>query len=237
MAGQYTAGCGAAVNAEQSDSWKHDDSRLELLEDVVDAEGIFMGIKGSGVVYLHSPRPDDFQPEPVADALADIARYAGNYGRYTVAQHAVLVARVVARHGGDAAQVLAAVHHDDAEAVTNDIPRPLKEYVRCFTAVLDTAIDRLDAAIEARYQVDISDPLVKWADMAVYHFEVQRLIPPEERWKYEPLPDVAGLILPYEWFIPWTHDEARARYLDIHNKMTTIISIKEVPVEFQRECS
>jgi hypothetical protein len=196
-----------------------------------------MGIKGAGVVYFSHPHPDDFEPEPIADALADIARYAGNYGRYTVAQHAVLVARTVAAHKGLPPQILAAVHHDDSEAVTNDIPRPLKAYVRYYTPVLDEVIGSIECAIEQRYQIDIHDPLVKWADLAVFHYEVQRLVPPDERWKYSPLPPVGTLILPYEWFIPWSHDEARARYMDIHTKMTRLIDTEVVSDELQRECS
>src|SRR5688572_24187363 len=87
-----------------------------------------MGIKGSQgrLISLLDPDPDAFQPEDVARGLSHENRYAGNYGPYSVAQHSVLVARVVEAKGGYPPQILAAIHHDDAEVVTGDIPTPIK---------------------------------------------------------------------------------------------------------------
>lgn len=174
-----------------------------------------MGIRGSQgrLVDLASPDPASFQAEEVARALANENRYAGNYGPYSVAQHSVLVARMVERMGGEGPLCLAGVHHDDSEAVTGDVPRPVKNMCPDFRALEA----RLEAAVAARWGVDLRAPIVKAADMAVFKSEVYCLVPPDARWIYEAeIAQVQCGLLPYQDFIPWGPDRAFAEYMDAH---------------------
>lgn len=201
-----------------------------------------MGIKGSQgrLMSLLHPDPELFQPEDVARGLAHENRYAGNYGPYSVAQHSVLVARVVEAKGGFPPQVLAAIHHDDAEVITGDIPTPIKRVLRLETDAFDRFVARLDRAIEQRYQVNLSDPLVQWADKVVFNWEVRRLVPEDARWIYgldQQRVDDGEIILPYTWFVPWSPNEAFARYMDVHENATRAIEGHTPPQEFNDNAS
>lgn len=199
-------------------------------------EHIYMGIRGPGGrrVFLDAPKPEDFQVEPIARALANEKRYAGNYGDYSVAQHAVLVARVLTKAlGANPPQILAGLHHDDSEAITGDLPKPVKTWLKLQTDAFERLEGSLMDAVDARYQINTRDPLVKKADSLVFRWEVERLVPPDARWMYEPLPPSDGLIIPYTWFVPWSADKAFAAYMDIHEKCVHAIETAEVSSEFE----
>lgn len=196
-----------------------------------------MGLRNNRVYYFADPDPVAFDPEDTARTLAEAARYAGNYGHYSVAQHAVLVARLVQKAEGDPPQILAALHHDDSEIVTGDMPDPWKRWLRTRTDVVDEELARINSCIETRYQIDIEDPLVVWADQVVCYYEVQRMVPRNDRWKYKHLPDPGKTVLPFNWFIPWRPEEAYAHYMDIHVKMTNLIANHEPPEEFVVEAN
>lgn len=67
----------------------------------------------------------------VAHALARTSRYGGHIAySYTVAQHALLVADLVAMHYKEPDLALGALHHDDVEFVTGDWPSPMKRYIK-----------------------------------------------------------------------------------------------------------
>lgn len=73
-----------------------------------------------------------FDPDAQLDA-GDIARALANQCRfgghsrvfYSVAQHCVIVSRVVEERGGDVEDVFAALMHDAGEAYLGDMPHPL----------------------------------------------------------------------------------------------------------------
>ena len=76
---------------------------------------------------LVAPDPDIITPDVVAHALGNTCRYAGHTRKfYSVAEHAVMVARWLRIHGLPAHVQLGGLHHDDAEAFVADIARPLK---------------------------------------------------------------------------------------------------------------
>lgn len=77
---------------------------------------------------------DLLKPDPATIVLGDIAHHLAQTNRFagacarplSVAEHALLVADRLRTRGHDAATVLLGLHHDDAEAYTQDITRPLK---------------------------------------------------------------------------------------------------------------
>lgn len=190
-----------------------------------------MGIRGSAgtLVDLLSPDPQAFQPAPIARTLSYEHRYGGNYGPYSVAQHAVLVSNVAQDLCWDETILdavtvnfigLSALHHDDTEAVTGDLPKPVKNACADFRALED----RLQTAVERRYGIDVTHELVKRADKIVFAAEVLRLIPPEARWMYaDEIADVTERELSFlSWtdLVPWPADEAYARYMDAHERLS-----------------
>jgi hypothetical protein len=176
-----------------------------------------MGIRGGILVDLLDPSPSVFRPESIARSLAFINRFAGNYGAYSVAQHAFLVATMAKALKASPFQQFAALHHDDVEAITNDIPSPIKRAVPEFY-ILE---NRLNAALEARYAISITDGVIKVSDEQVFANEVMRLVPAEHRWMYAPYPDVE-IILPYSMLYPWGPEKAYAKYMDLHDKLTRL---------------
>lgn len=188
----------------------------------------YIGLRGHPGKRIDILNPDWklLDPEQTAETLSHINRFAGNYGAYSVAQHAYLVASTIAYMDADPWQQLGALHHDDAEAITNDIPSPIK----ALCPMLQTIERGLNEAVNTRYKVDLDDPLIKRADQLVFAHEVSKLVPSQDRWIYA---EDLGRIAAYEgdnyytrlqisWSLlrPWTPEKAKARYMDLHEQLT-----------------
>lgn len=76
------------------------------------------------------PRPEDVSIEDIAHALANICRFGGHCPFYSVAQHSVLVSRLVSERLKPLALL-----HDAAEAYVGDMVRPLKLFMPPFIGV------------------------------------------------------------------------------------------------------
>lgn len=94
----------------------------------------------------------------VATSLSRLCRYNGHSKRlYSVAEHACLMADwVFNQPGRDALDALTALHHDDAEYIIGDLPRPIKVKMPQFKALEA----RLDEAIA--YQFGTQYPFPDW---------------------------------------------------------------------------
>lgn len=125
------------------------------------------------VIDLVDPRPDSFDIEDVAHALAMQPRFNGNTRQhYSIAQHSVLVSRIV-----PCAAALAALLHDAAEAITGDVVSPVKALIKPLFAPIEA---RLMAAIHARFGLPATLPpsvaeAIHIADLAMLAREKQEL--------------------------------------------------------------
>jgi hypothetical protein len=126
------------------------------------------------------PRVEDVRITDIAHHLAHICRFTGAVRRfYSVAQHSVLVSRVLddlATSSPDAA--LYGLLHDASEAYLMDLPRPLK--LEPVLAAYRLAEKRLQAVIYRAFGLDIVDePFdLKYVDRRMLRTEQRDLMPP-----------------------------------------------------------
>jgi 5'-deoxynucleotidase YfbR-like HD superfamily hydrolase len=114
--------------------------------------------------------------EDIAWSLSGINRYVGSSKEmYNVADHCLRVSELVPSH-----LAFAALMHDAAEAITNDVPSPVKEALRHY----GNAWDRLEADVERKIRVHFHLPLrlhskIIKADEAIRASEMRDLFTPE----------------------------------------------------------
>lgn len=131
---------------------------------------------GGGYFDFENPRATDIEIIDITRSLSNTCRFAGHIdGFYSVAEHALLVERLVREAGLPDDVCYAALHHDSHEAYLGDIVTPLK-------ATLGVAWERLqwrtDLAICQRLGIDqglLSHPAVKAADAQALLIEAARL--------------------------------------------------------------
>jgi hypothetical protein len=167
----------------------------------------------SGQRYsFEDPQPETILLEDIAHALSNVCRFAGHIRRFnSVAEHSVLVSRIVEAQTGDAYWTAVALLHDAHEAYIWDAPSPVKP-------LLGDTFKRLgriaDEAIASKFLPQISPPglapraddfknsHVKAADRTALVVEGRALLPvgPTDA-EWEPLPPGVqwdGGLTPYE---------------------------------------
>jgi 5'-deoxynucleotidase YfbR-like HD superfamily hydrolase len=138
----------------------------------------------SGVrLNLDNPHPEDIRIEDVAGGLSKVCRFGAQaLEYYSVAQHALLVQRLVVE-AGYPELALVALHHDSHEAYLGDIPTPLKKKISADTNVYRQASRALDVAISEAYgfkcpEEDSPEQMaIKRADDQALLIEAARLLP------------------------------------------------------------
>jgi hypothetical protein len=121
-------------------------------------------ISGKKIVY------DDLQPEmfditDIAHALSNICRFGGHIEQfYSVAQHSVMVSKMVPKH-----LALAALLHDASEAYLSDIVRPAK---RMLPQYKELELE-LQSVIEERFKVTFDHEDIHIADNRALYAEAE----------------------------------------------------------------
>jgi uncharacterized protein len=176
---------------------------------------------------LDNPRPEDIRIEDVAGGLSKGCRFGAQaLEYYSVAQHALLVQRLVVA-AGHPELALVALHHDSHEAYLCDIPTPLKRKIRKATDVYARACDVLDLAIAEAFgfewpgQGSPEQRAIKHADRQALLMEATRLLPDggkalrrDRRLVDEMFGELAVLEEPLS---PW---EAEKLFRRIHQELT-----------------
>ena len=138
----------------------------------------------SGVrLDLDDPHPEDIRIEDVAGGLSKVCRFGAQAREYySVAQHALLVQRLVVE-AGRPELALVALHHDSHEAYVCDIPTPLKRKIAKATNVYYEICETLDLVIAEAFGFEWPErgsperQAIKHADRQALLMEAARLLP------------------------------------------------------------
>jgi 5'-deoxynucleotidase YfbR-like HD superfamily hydrolase len=132
---------------------------------------------------LDNPSSEDIRIEDVAGGLSKVCRFGAQAREYySVAQHALLVLRLVVE-AGRPELALVALHHDSHEAYLCDIPTPLKRKIAKATNVYNEACKTLDFVIAEAFGFEWPEQgspeqlAIKSADDQTLLMEAARLLP------------------------------------------------------------
>jgi len=173
------------------------------------APGPYLQTVSGRWVNPFDPDPDQLDAGDIARALANVCRFGGHSRSfYSVAQHSVIVSRLVEERGGDAEDAFAALMHDATEAYLGDMPHPLK-HRSPLGAAYKAAEDHLESALRARFAIKRDVPEIKRVDRAL--LAAERRAFSAERWHWPELEGVEPLDVE---LTAWPPDEAARAFAE-----------------------
>jgi uncharacterized protein len=173
------------------------------------APGPYLQTVSGRWVNPFDPDPDQLDAGDIARALANLCRFGGHCRAfYSVAQHSVIVSRLVEQRGGDAEDAFAALMHDATEAYLGDMPHPLKHRSPLGAAFKAAEAD-LERAIHERFRIKADVPEIKRADRAL--LATERRAFSAESWHWPELEGVEPLNLE---LTAWPPDDAARAFAE-----------------------
>jgi hypothetical protein len=167
------------------------------------APGPYLQTVSGRWVNPFDPDPDQLDAGDIARALANQCRFGGHSRVfYSVAQHSVIVSRLVEERGGDIEDAFAALMHDATEAYLGDMPHPLK-HRSPLGAAFKAAENDLEQAIRDRFRIKPDVPEIKRVDRSL--LAAERRAFSAEKWHWPELEGVEPIDLD---LTAWSPDEA-----------------------------
>jgi hypothetical protein len=178
------------------------------------APGPYLQTVSGRWVNPFDPDPKQLDAGDIARALANQCRFGGHSRVfYSVAQHSVIVSRLVEERGGDVEEVFAALMHDATEAYLGDMPHPLK-HRSPLGAAFREAEAHLEQAIRDRFGIKPGVREIKEADRAL--LATERRAFSAETWHWPELEGVEPLDLELSaWSPEQAADEFAERYAEL----------------------
>lgn len=196
---------------------------------IIEAPLPWMQTASGRAVTLSRPAPDAISIRDIAAHLSKICRFAGATSTfYSVAQHSVLVAQLLAAHG-PAAQMYGLLH-DAHEAYIGDIPQPVKNLLNLalgmgaeWTPLYDLWTG-LDATIHER--AGLAWPIGANTRAAIRHADLRALAterrdlladarPGTPEWDDLPEPARAAIK-------PWPWAKAEEKFLETYDELAIL---------------
>lgn len=137
----------------------------------------------------------------VAHALSNICRYAGHCRKfYSVAEHSVLVSRIIRKlWPTDVESRWAGLLHDATEAYVGDVPTPLKVLLPDYSDIEDELAKKIAKKFRIKWTKTIHSR-VKIADLIALSTEAQKLFADVSHWaaikNYEAMPELLSKNFP-----------------------------------------
>lgn len=124
-------------------------------------------------VSLLDPTPDQIDLGDIAHSLSQQCRFGGHTKEfYSVAQHCVLVSRIIQKSALSLRIAMQGLLHDAAEAYVIDVPSPLKGILGGYKDI-ETKLERV---IWEKFQLGPKDEGVKVADIIALATEATHLM-------------------------------------------------------------
>lgn len=159
--------------------------------DMLDKNNPSILLRSGNYFYFRNPRESEFSIADIAAGLAKICRFNGQCKEfYSVAQHSILVSRIVPEE-----HALAGLLHDAAEAFVGDMVAPLKGLLPEYKI-----IEReIEAAIFERFGIATPlNPCIKQADLILLKTEQRDLMNNSDAGQHiTDIPPMAEKIFPY----------------------------------------
>lgn len=157
------------------------------------------------------PKPEEVNLKDIAHALASQCRFNGHsINFYSVAQHCVLVSKIV-----NPEQALAALFHDASESYTGDIVSPLKKFLPPEFKEIELKIEKVIFGYFGINPEKVDHKEIKLADKIALVTEMRDVMgKPPEKWEED------GVFEPHhEKIIPLMPKEAERLFLDRYKEL------------------
>lgn len=171
------------------------------------------------IVYINtrsgSEIPCDISIYSLATSLSKVCRYAGRIEEfYSVAEHSVILAKMVYNLTGCRSQALTALLHDGSEARLGDVTRDIKSEIEGYKYLED----QLTNKINEYYGVAPMDEFIHHLDYNIVYDEALVLFEEFPEWatKYEPIGAKVEIL---------THREAKDAFLSMYEFLTEGVSV------------
>jgi len=138
------------------------------------------------------PLPEHIEVSDVAHALSNLCRFGGHsITFYSVAEHSILVSKLIAHRGGSLDNQRWGLLHDASEAYVADLPRPVKQLLPMYHEIED----RVQEAVARKYGLPWPIPdEVHQADNDMLAIELRAYMPKQPANLLPDMPDDAPSI-------------------------------------------